>query len=270
MCSSSWAFELSKWRECKPIIIFDRKLLESAGVPVCAPSANRFGHVSPTTAKHVLHDLAFEDVVVIQDEATDDDDNLCCSIGIESTVVKVDPSTQTLTVLRRGAVSPVDLHKQLLEIGFDSWVVHCQNLHLSDKVQQQPQEAPGQLIRHYAPDVETFMLPLSDLATTLSSSSSYIPPPGTAIVDCGAFLAYLRERQEIVGYTDLSPFRSAREAASTLFQKLRWAESIPGVKRIVIVQCIPDKSCEGMAEAINDRIFRAACGRIATTSAMHY
>eukprot|EP01084_Bolivina_argentea_P270223 459432_1 len=196
-----------------------RKLLESAGVPVCAPSANRFGHVSPTTAKHVLHDLAFEDVVVIQDEATDDDDNLCCSIGIESTVVK---------------------------------------------------EAPGQLIRHYAPDVETFMLPLSDLATTLSSSSSYIPPPGTAIVDCGAFLAYLRERQEIVGYTDLSPFRSAREAASTLFQKLRWAESIPGVKRIVIVQCIPDKSCEGMAEAINDRIFRAACGRIATTSAMHY
>ncbi len=182
-------------------------------------------------------------------------------------MVKVDPSTRTLTVLRRGAVSPVDLHKQLLEIGFDSWVVYCQDRHLSEKAEQQPQEAPGQLIQHYAPDVETFMIPLSDLATTLSSL--YIPPPGTAIVDCGAFLAHLRERRGIVGYTDLSPLGSACEAASALFQKLRWAESIPGVKRIVIVQCRHDKSCEGMAEAINDRIFRAACGRIASKSTMY-
>ncbi len=239
--------------------------MEEAGVPVCAPSANRFGHVSPTTAKHVLQDLVFEDVLVIQDDATCDDD-LCCSVGIESTVVKVDPSNETLTVLRRGAVSPVDIRRQISEIGFDSWVVHCQDLHLSEN-EQQSQEAPGQLIRHYAPDVETFMIPLSDFTTLCPSS--YIPPPGTVIIDCGAFLAYLRERQEIVGYSDLSPTGSAREAASTLFQKLRWAESIPGVKRIVIVQSRPDKSCDGMAEAINDRIIRAACGRVATMSNMY-
>ncbi len=234
-------------------------------MPVCAPSANRFGHVSPTRAGHVLKDLAFEDVVVIQDEATGDD--LCCSVGIESTVVKVDPSTQTLTVLRRGAVSPLDLRRQLPERGFYSWVVHCQDFHLSEKAQQ-PQEAPGQLIRHYAPDVETYMISPLDTTTTISPSS-YLPPPGTVIIDCGSFLSYLRGKQDIVGYTDLSQSGNAREAASTLFQKLRWAESIPGVKRIVIVQCRPDNTCEGMAEAINDRIFRAACGRTGTMSAMY-
>ena len=46
-----------------------RALLAASGVPVAAPSANRFGHVSPTTSDHVFHDLGSEDIAILLDDA---------------------------------------------------------------------------------------------------------------------------------------------------------------------------------------------------------
>ena len=45
-----------------------RRLLEASGLPVAAPSANRFGHVSPTSSEHVMHDLGEEDIAVLRDD----------------------------------------------------------------------------------------------------------------------------------------------------------------------------------------------------------
>ena len=59
-----------------------KSLIEKAGVPVAAPSANKFGHVSPTKAEHVYKDFHKDSDVLIIDGG-------CCNFGIESTVLKL-------------------------------------------------------------------------------------------------------------------------------------------------------------------------------------
>src|SRR5208282_3454088 len=70
-------------------------LIRRAGVPVAAPSANRFGHISPTTAAHVLHDLEGRIDAVLDAGPT--------PRGVESTVL--DPSSSPMTIYRPGAVT---------------------------------------------------------------------------------------------------------------------------------------------------------------------
>ena len=80
-----------------------RRLLEESKIYVAAPSANRFNHVSPTAAEHVLADLGERDEnLLIISGGT-------CDIGVESSVVKV--HEHTIEVLRRGGVTAFDLQK---------------------------------------------------------------------------------------------------------------------------------------------------------------
>lgn len=80
-----------------------RDLLKVAGVPVAAPSANKFGHVSPSTAEHVFNDFKNDEVTIL--------DGGHCSFGIESTVIKIskEESGYQLLVIRKGGVSFQDL-----------------------------------------------------------------------------------------------------------------------------------------------------------------
>jgi L-threonylcarbamoyladenylate synthase len=71
-------------------------LLKECGLPIAAPSANKFGHVSPTKAEHVYNDFHSDSDVFILDGGS-------CSFGIESTVVKLTESE--LTIIRKGGVS---------------------------------------------------------------------------------------------------------------------------------------------------------------------
>lgn len=82
-------------------------LLRAAGVPVAAPSANKFGHVSPSRAQHVFNDFHKDTDVLIIDGGE-------CSFGIESTVLKIeteagaraeDPKHYKLLIIRKGGVS---------------------------------------------------------------------------------------------------------------------------------------------------------------------
>jgi tRNA A37 threonylcarbamoyladenosine synthetase subunit TsaC/SUA5/YrdC len=75
-------------------------LIKTSGLPLAAPSANKFGHVSPTKAEHVYNDFYKDSEVLIIDGGS-------CSFGIESTVLKISYSENKfhLLVLRRGGVS---------------------------------------------------------------------------------------------------------------------------------------------------------------------
>ena len=73
-----------------------RKLLEVSQLPIAAPSANKFGHDSPTRAEHVYKDFHADSEVLILDGGQ-------CSFGIESTVLKI--TDQELVVIRKGGVS---------------------------------------------------------------------------------------------------------------------------------------------------------------------
>lgn len=110
-----------------------RALLAAAGVPVAAPSANLFGHTSPTTAAHVLADLDGRIDAVLDAGAT--------SIGVESTVL--DPTQTPMVLYRPGAVTAAQL-TAVTGVAVEVFVA---------KAEEQPASmpSPGVGIRHYAP-----------------------------------------------------------------------------------------------------------------------
>ena len=75
-------------------------LLKTSGLPIAAPSANKFGHVSPTRAEHVYNDFHADSEVTILDGGS-------CNFGIESTVLKILENGENfdMTILRKGGVS---------------------------------------------------------------------------------------------------------------------------------------------------------------------
>lgn len=94
-------------------------LLRTSQVPIAAPSANKFGHVSPTKAEHVYNDFHQDSEVFIIDGGS-------CSFGIESTVLKLDFQQDEesylykLKILRRGGVSEQNLRVTITEMGYGS------------------------------------------------------------------------------------------------------------------------------------------------------
>ncbi len=111
------------------------KLLETAGVPIAAPSANLSGRPSPTRAEHVIEDLNGKAEAIIISEKS--------KIGIESTVL--DLSVKPARILRPGSVSRKELHIYLA-VGEEE-----QDSAIHPK-------SPGNKYRHYAPKGDFFMI----------------------------------------------------------------------------------------------------------------
>jgi len=109
------------------------RLLRAFGGGLAAPSANRFGKVSPTTAAHVRADLGTDIDVVL--------DGGPCVVGVESTIV--DCTTDPLTLLRHGAVT-------IEELAASAPVVDGTG---------GPSRAPGMLESHYAPRAAIELVP---------------------------------------------------------------------------------------------------------------
>jgi len=112
-------------------------LIREAGVPIAAPSANRFTQLSPTTAEHVREGLGELVDFVLDGGPT--------SVGIESTVVSL--AVDTPTLLRPGGVSRMELERV---IGH----VNVQTHSAADA-----HEAPGMHPRHYSPRKPLFLIP---------------------------------------------------------------------------------------------------------------
>ncbi len=104
-------------------------LLAAAGVPIAAPSANRSGHVSPTTAAHVEADLGERTAMILDGGAT--------AVGLESTVVDV--TGEAPVILRLGAVTREAIAAAL-----------GRPIAVAGAETQRP-ASPGMLARHYAP-----------------------------------------------------------------------------------------------------------------------
>jgi len=109
-------------------------LIAAAGVPVAAPSANRFGHTSPTNAEHVLADLEGRIDAILDAGA--------CDVGVESTVL--DPTTEPAIIYRPGGITVEQIRRVL-----GSVVVAERGI--SEERPPESLESPGLGIRHYAP-----------------------------------------------------------------------------------------------------------------------
>jgi len=125
-----------------------RLLLERAGLPLAAPSANRFMHVSPSRAEHVVASLGDAVELVLDDGP--------CAVGIESSVV--DLTSDPPRLLRPGGVSLDQLRD--VEGAFTAGAATHEAAH---------PPSPGLLARHYAPDAETELLAPADLRNLLDS-----------------------------------------------------------------------------------------------------
>ncbi len=116
-------------------------VIRAAGVPLAAPSANRSGSPSPTTAAHVMHDLGGVIPLVV--------DGGACQVGVESTVVSL--VSQTPVILRPGAVTKEQLERVVGAVTVDSGVLH----RVDDSVKA---SSPGMKYKHYAPRAKVIMV----------------------------------------------------------------------------------------------------------------
>ena len=104
-------------------------LIKKSGVPIVAPSANKYQSISPTTAFHVAESLGDKVDMILNGGA--------CKVGVESTII--DLTGNKVVMLRAGGTAKEDLEKFLGE-----------KIFVSDGNPNSP-SAPGQLLRHYAP-----------------------------------------------------------------------------------------------------------------------
>ncbi|MFO7546121.1 MAG: L-threonylcarbamoyladenylate synthase [Trueperaceae bacterium] len=129
-------------------------LLRAFGDGIAAPSANRFGHVSPTTAQHVAAEFPTLDLLVV--------DGGPCEVGLESTIV--DLSTGRPRLLRPGGVRLGRVVEVLGEPVEDATATAV--VHLGEKEPRDPvPRTPGSLERHYAPRTPATMVDDAGAAT---------------------------------------------------------------------------------------------------------
>jgi L-threonylcarbamoyladenylate synthase len=178
--------------------------------PVVAPSANRSGHVSPTSAAHVLADLRGRIDMVI--------DAGPCTVGVESTIVAClgEP-----TLLRPGGLPREQIERVL-----------GHTLAMTPLADDAPL-APGMLSSHYAPKARLRLD--AEAAGPDEALLAFGPAPAACVT------------------LNLSPRGNLIEAAANLFSHLR-ALDASGAQRIAVMK-VPH---EGLGEAINDRLARAA------------
>lgn len=208
------------------------ELLRLARVPVAAPSANRFGGVSPTTAQHVYEELGDQPAVIL--------DAGPCTTGVESTVVSlVEPNKPT--VLRLGGLPLEALSEAVGEISVARGVLDADEQNAQAQVGKL---SPGMLDRHYAPRTPLHVI----------EAAGVWPPVEGARVGLLAFepvSADVRERYAAVEV--LSATGDLHEAAATLFAAMR---RLDGANLTMIhAERVPD---QGLGRAINDRLRRAS------------
>ena len=197
-----------------------RRLIDAAGVPVAAPSANKFGHVSPTTAAHVLDDLGGEDISILDGGASG---AAQCEHGIESTVVglRTEGTTCHLTLYRRGALPRASLEDICSQVGAR---LNTAETYASES-KPDASGSPGQLLTHYAPRLPAALCTVvADAAADDAKSDAYFA--NCVVVDFGGRLKTLEKAAR--AYRDLSAAGDAKVAANALFDTLRWAEGVPG------------------------------------------
>jgi L-threonylcarbamoyladenylate synthase len=197
-------------------------ILRAFAGPVVAPSANLSGHVSPTTAEHVQGDLAGRIDLVI--------DGGPVKVGVESTIVGC---FEQPLLLRPGGLPRAEIEAVLgralaqppAETAADS---------------SQPL-APGMLASHYAPHTKV----------RLNAASC---APGEALLAFGP--ALIPGQEASAATLNLSPRGDVNEAATNLFGYLRALDAVRA--SAIAVMPVPD---DGLGEAINDRLRRAAVER---------
>ncbi len=198
-----------------------QELLSLLDFPVAAPSANPFGYISPTRAKHVEDQLG-QKVPYILDGGN-------CDFGLESTIVGLTEDGQ-IRVFRKGGISIEDIEGIVGPV-------------LVNDVSASNPKAPGMLKSHYAPKTPIYVGQTSKVISGLA---------GKKIAYIGFNM--LNFELPVEDQYLLSMGFDLKEAASNLFAVMRQLDQSKKYDAIV-ADWFPD---QGIGKAINDRLRRAS------------
>ncbi|MBQ7487009.1 MAG: threonylcarbamoyl-AMP synthase [Clostridia bacterium] len=115
-----------------------RALIEASGCPIAAPSANRSGRPSPTSAQHVLEDMNGRIPMIL--------DGGACEVGLESTVI--DARGDVPVILRPGGITPEMVKEAVGAVRLDEHI-------MAPVSEGERVRSPGMKYRHYAPKART-------------------------------------------------------------------------------------------------------------------
>ncbi len=211
-----------------------RALIRESGVPIAAPSANRSGLPSPTSAQHVLRDMDGRIEMILDGGPSE--------IGLESTVIRL--TEDGCVILRPGAVTERMLASVCGSVTIARGVVN------PDEVEDKPL-SPGMKYKHYAPNAEVVLLD--------ASTEAFVSYIRTRITDREAVAAADDMAEVFSGINRLSTgsVTCAEEESRQLFALLRNADDC-GYLRVYIK--LPP--AEGEHLALYNRLIRAAGGKI--------
>lgn len=207
-----------------------KRVAQALNKPIAAPSANRFGSISPTSANAVLAELDGRIPLIV--------DGGACLHGLESTIIKVEPGSPKalITVLRPGPITLEDLK------------LYARVQRVTKTLLDEASEAPGQLASHYAPRTPLRLL---------SKPSDFTPEEGKRY----ALMSYRGEEKD--GYVDLADWEQMMilspgngklpEAAVRFFYVLRELDKL-GVDEIIAEPMLE----HGMGAAMMDKLRRAS------------
>lgn len=213
-------------------------LLKQSRVPIAAPSANRFGHTSPTTAQHVYDDLAGEVDIILDGGAT--------IIGVESTVLDI--NQQPARILRPGGITLEQLSAVLEKIEVTSAATS-----------PKPSAAlpsPGMLDKHYAPRAKLIFFKNPDTAKALESMVAMARQASEQRLRVGIMML----EEDRPRFSDLAVVlfslgegNDLAVVAARLYEGMRTLDQA-GVD-LILVRDVGEK---GIGLAIRDRLKRAA------------
>jgi L-threonylcarbamoyladenylate synthase len=209
-------------------------LIDAAGTPVAAPSANRFQHTSATTAAHVLEDLDGRIDMVL--------DGGPAPGGIESTVVSL--VDDGVILLRPGAIALEELRAQVSDV-------------TEQRRLTQESGSPGLLERHYAPRKPLVLVDdpgaagFAIIQRLLREAAGRGERPGL-LLDSDALSSLSSELPTVVG-EPLGPAGDATAAGNRLYRALRALDH--SAATVIFARTLP---AAGLGAAVNDRLRRAA------------
>lgn len=207
-------------------------LIRLSGTPIAAPSANRFGHISPTTAHHVFDDLVGRIDMILDAGPT--------RLGVESTVL--DATVSPPVILRPGAVTLEALQTVLGRV------------ELTRRAAGSP-KSPGQLDRHYAPHV-----PLTLVVGERQAALNSVHKLAQDYLNDGYWVGVMLFSEDVAAFDatsltirDIGSQADYTAVARTLYMHLRSLEAL-GVQRMVA----RSGTSNHLGLAIQDRLLRAA------------
>jgi L-threonylcarbamoyladenylate synthase len=194
------------------------ELLNELDFPLAAPSANPFGYVSPTEAKHVNDQLGTKVDYIL--------DGGSCAVGLESTIVGIEDNVVCIYRLGGLALETIETLVGPVELRVN---------------QSSDPKAPGQLKNHYAPQKPLFIGNIAQLLKTHVYKK-------VAVISFGEEF-----KGEQIFLFELSKKKNIEEAAINLFKCLRLADE--SLADVVLCDYLPEA---GLGLAINDRLKRAS------------